>query len=124
MIYVILNIGMIALFYVMLMIPSTAIILSVIHSIKLSIVTIRAIYIPIIFFANSLISDTYKEFLLIESRTLFIVIWIVFTLTYTVILLYHFIYQDDKKTFEYFLLLTISTPLLILVSFSAYFLQL
>lgn len=124
MIYFKLNIGMIALFYVMLMIPSTAIILSVIHSIKLSIVTIRAIYIPIIFFAYSLISDTYKEFLLIDSRTLFIVIWIVFTLTYTIILLYHFIYQDDKKTFEYFLLLTISTPLLILVSFSVYFLQL
>ena len=124
MIYFKLNIGMIALFYVMLMIPSTAIILSVIHSIKLSIVTIRAIYIPIIFFAYSLISDTYKEFLVIDPRTLFIVIWIVFTLTYTIILLYHFIYQDDKKTFEYFLLLTISTPLLILVSFSVYFLQL
>jgi hypothetical protein len=118
------NIGMLALFFVMLVIPSIAIILSLFRSIELSVFTIKAIYIPVLFLAYSLISDSYQDFLLIESRTLFIVIWILFTLTYTVVLLYHFIYQEHKKTWEYFILLTISTPFLILVSFSVYFLQL
>lgn len=104
-----------------LILPFLVFISALFFSLNLKINIMRVSYFFVIILSYRLYLDTYKYFDISESKTIFFLGWSLFYVLYSGLVIHSFIDRTSKKsTWLYFVILVISTPVLLTVFFIIY----